>query len=84
MPIVPGVVLLDEMVHAIEVAHHASIAQWNIAWAKFRSRVAPGESLTLHYEQRPDSSISFVIRTSSRVVADGVITPSSTEAPGVP
>ena len=51
MPIVPGVVLLDEMLHVIELPTHIAIAQCTIAWAKFRSSVGPGESLTLHYEQ---------------------------------
>jgi 3-hydroxyacyl-[acyl-carrier-protein] dehydratase len=80
MPIVPGVVLLDEVLRAIEMAHPSSIAHVTVAWAKFRSVVGPGESLTLHYEQRPDGSIMFVIRTPLRVVADGVMTLSLSSA----
>lgn len=83
MPIIPGVVLLDEIMHVIEAAHGTSGAQCTITWAKFRSSVGPGESLSLHYEERADASLSFVIRAASRVIADGVIALSRTEVPGV-
>jgi len=86
IPIVPGVVLLDEMLRIIEMAHHCPIAQCSIAWAKFRSTVGPGETLSLHYEQRPDRTIAFVIRAAGRVAADGVVALSltGTEAPNGP
>lgn len=83
-PIVPGAVLLDEILRAIEVAHNSPLVQCTISWAKFRSSVGPGESLTLRHEQRPDGSISFVIRTPFRMIADGIITLSPAEALDVP
>jgi 3-hydroxyacyl-[acyl-carrier-protein] dehydratase len=73
-PIVPGVVLLDELLHTLERAQQVAIGHCTIAWAKFRSSAAPGQALTLHYEQRPDGSIRFTIRTPLRIVADGVVT----------
>ena len=76
VPIIPGVVLLDEVLRAIEVAHNSTILRCTIPWVKFYSSVGAAESLTLQYERRPDCSIGFVIRAPDRVVADGVATPS--------
>ena len=73
-PIVPGVVLLDEVLRALEQAQHVAIGHCTIAWAKFRSTAAPGQPLKLSYEQRPDGSITFTIRTPLRIVAEGLIT----------
>lgn len=72
-PIVPGALLLDETIRAIEAANHSSMHSGAIAWAKFRGTAGPGEPLTLRFEQRPDRSIKFEIRTPFGVVAEGVM-----------
>jgi 3-hydroxyacyl-[acyl-carrier-protein] dehydratase len=74
IPIVPGVVLLDETVYALkENAAHAR-CDCEIATAKFHSMARPGEPLTLEHEDCPDGSIRFIIRSLDRMVASGRLT----------
>ena len=72
-PIVPGVVLLDEALHALAGAG-AESTTCEIAAAKFHSPVRPGETLTLEHQICADGSIQFVIRTVDRTVASGRVT----------
>ncbi|HEX7417083.1 MAG TPA: hypothetical protein VF315_03425 [Steroidobacteraceae bacterium] len=72
-PILPGVVLLDEALRAIEQAGELGAVRCTIAWVKFRAVVSPGESLLLQHERRVDGSISFAIRTPFHVVAEGLV-----------
>ena len=60
-PIVPGVVLLDESLRAIDDALHHVRAHWRIASAKFLSFVLPGETVHLEYE-RASSDGQFRLR----------------------
>ncbi|HEY5101490.1 MAG TPA: hypothetical protein VII70_01805, partial [Steroidobacteraceae bacterium] len=73
-PIVPGVVLLDEALHALAGASGGEAPRCEIATAKFHSAVRPGEPLTLEHDICPDGSIRFVIRTVDRTVASGRLT----------
>ena len=71
-PILPGVVLLDEIVHAVQGAEALS---WRIGAAKFVSPVHPGETLTLEHERRPNGSIHFSVSRAGQTVAHGVLVP---------
>src|SRR4051794_40087640 len=73
-PMVPGVVLLDEVLRVIQHAEQVAIGHCTITWAKFRSSAAPGEPLMLRYEQRADGAIRFTIRAPLRIVAEGLLT----------
>lgn len=85
-PVVPGVVLLDESLHAIEIAEQAerSAAQlgetcatpallWHIGTVKFHRAVRPGEALQLEYELHPDGRARFELRAADALVASGTI-----------
>jgi 3-hydroxymyristoyl/3-hydroxydecanoyl-(acyl carrier protein) dehydratase len=57
-PIVPGVLLLDEALHAIEQAAAQELpalggSHWHIAQVKFHRMVQPGESLRLDCTEQP-------------------------------
>lgn len=77
LPIVPGVVLLDEALFAIESAGAgaAAPATWTIAAAKFFHPVGPGAVLTLRHELLANGSIRFDISEGSRKVAGGSLVP---------
>ena len=79
-PLLPGVVLLDATLDALEKAGKGPAAYWEVRSAKFQSAVRPGETLTLHHESLPNGSIRFAIRTTDRAVANGLIVPSSSSA----
>jgi 3-hydroxymyristoyl/3-hydroxydecanoyl-(acyl carrier protein) dehydratase len=84
-PVVPGVVLLDEALHAIEVAEPANRALpsratgaasallWHIGTVKYHRAVRPGEALQLEYELQPDGRARFELRTADALVASGTI-----------
>jgi 3-hydroxyacyl-[acyl-carrier-protein] dehydratase len=75
-PLLPGVVLLDEMLQVVQQAHAGSSphAGWTIATAKFLHPVRPGETLTLEYEPPlPNGAIRFAIRSAGRPVASGTL-----------
>jgi 3-hydroxymyristoyl/3-hydroxydecanoyl-(acyl carrier protein) dehydratase len=73
-PILPGVVLLDETLHALEqLQPHGSEAAWNIGTVKFHHIVHPGEELQLRFEWQADAPVHFELRTSSVLVASGTI-----------
>jgi 3-hydroxyacyl-[acyl-carrier-protein] dehydratase len=84
-PVVPGVVLLDETLHAIGSAEQAGGAApptsdsaadallWQIGTVKFHRAVRPGEQLQLEYELQPDGRARFELRAADTLVASGTI-----------
>ena len=74
-PILPGVLLLDETVRAIECAQAQPPHRWTISAAKFLKPVRPGETLTLEHEPLPNGSIRFALSSGGRAVAHGVLRP---------
>jgi 3-hydroxyacyl-[acyl-carrier-protein] dehydratase len=72
-PIVPGVVLLDEMVRALEGEGVVAAGCWRIGAAKFVRPVRPGELLTLAQEPLPNGSVRFSILRAGQPVAHAVL-----------
>jgi hypothetical protein len=75
-PVLPGVVLLDEMVRVLEQAQGGGAMHWTVGAAKFLKPVQPGETLTLEHEPLPNGSIRFAVSSGGRPVAAGVLRPS--------
>ena len=70
-PLLPGVVLLDEMLHAVPAG-----SGWSIANAKFLHPVRPGETLTLEHEPPlANGAVRFTIRSAGQPVASGTLIP---------
>lgn len=81
-PIVPGVVLLDAVVHAAreklvdqteETPDKVRADGCQISTAKFLSPVGPGEWLTISCERAASGSIHFNIVSGTRKVATGTL-----------
>lgn len=72
-PIVPGVVLLDEALHAIGMLTGSDLSACRISAVKFLSPVRPGEPLHIHYEMPGGGAIRFDIFSNERKVATGSI-----------
>jgi 3-hydroxymyristoyl/3-hydroxydecanoyl-(acyl carrier protein) dehydratase len=70
-PILPGVVLLDEAVRAIERDLGTRPTRWRVSAVKFLSPAAPGEALTLTHERLAGGTIRFTISSGERTVATG-------------
>lgn len=75
-PIVPGVLLLDAAVHAVQQALAAgagAATTCQVQSAKFLSPVAPGEILHLSWSDSGTGQIRFGIAAPGRQVATGVL-----------
>ena len=72
-PLLPGVVLLDEMLRAVERDGRGT--GWSIATAKFLQVVRPGETLTFEHELLANGALRFAIRSAGRPVATGTLVP---------
>ena len=76
-PVLPGVVLLDETLRAVEQVQGGPAAQqWTVGTAKFLKPVQPGETLTIEYQPLPNGSMRFTVSSGGRTVASGVLRPS--------
>jgi len=72
-PVLPGAVLLDEMLKAIEAARGIDLRSWQVSSAKFLGAVRPRDSLILEHEATAAGSIQFTIRVDDRKVASGTL-----------
>ena len=83
-PVLPGVVLLDETLRALEQANGGTGMRWTVGAAKFLKPVQPGETLTIESEPLANGSLRFTVSSAGRPVASGVLRPAGTarlEAP---
>jgi 3-hydroxyacyl-[acyl-carrier-protein] dehydratase len=72
-PVLPGAILLDEMLEAIELARGIDLKTWHISSAKFLEAVRPRDSLILEHEATAPGLIHFTIRAGGRKVAGGTL-----------
>ena len=69
-PVLPGAVLVDEALHAIQSARGIDVREWHISAVKFLGPVLPGDALQLEHALM-GGAIRFTIRTASRIVVRG-------------
>jgi len=74
MPIVPGVVLLDEALHAIATERALSLECCTLVAVKFKSIVRPGQRVTLEFEFTAPDSARFELNSEGQAVASGTLT----------
>lgn len=60
-PIVPGVVLLDEVMHTIVSETGIAETAWQISSVKFLSPLKPSESVIIEHEQSANGAIKFEV-----------------------
>lgn len=74
MPVVPGAMLLDEALWAIEESTGVSVTQWIVKSVKFKMPVRPGELVTLRFEQTAQAGLRFELHSPTGIVGSGVLT----------
>jgi 3-hydroxymyristoyl/3-hydroxydecanoyl-(acyl carrier protein) dehydratase len=74
-PVLPGVVLLDETLRAIELDAGGEARCWRVAAVKFLRAVIPGEALTLERERLASGAVRFTVLSAGRAVATGTLSP---------
>jgi 3-hydroxymyristoyl/3-hydroxydecanoyl-(acyl carrier protein) dehydratase len=72
-PVLPGALLLDEMLQAIELARSIDLKSWHISSAKFLDAVRPRDCLVLEHEAPAPGLIRFTISVDDRKVAGGTL-----------
>jgi 3-hydroxymyristoyl/3-hydroxydecanoyl-(acyl carrier protein) dehydratase len=72
-PVLPGAMLLDEMLKAIESARGIDLKSWRISSAKFLNAVRPRDILMLEHDASAPGLIHFTIRVDERKVASGTL-----------
>ncbi len=72
-PVVPGVVMLGEIMKAIRGTVKENIEFVGMPSAKFMSPLNPGEPLTIRLDQQSDGATEFTCTTGSRLIASGCL-----------
>jgi 3-hydroxymyristoyl/3-hydroxydecanoyl-(acyl carrier protein) dehydratase len=72
MPMLPGVVLLDEALRLIGDELDLDLAHWQIAAAKFLSPVRPGEQVVIEVAAQADL-VRFGARVADRAALSGTL-----------
>ena len=72
-PVVPGVVMLGEIMMAIREMAKEHIEFVGMPSAKFMSPLKPGEPLTIRLDQQGDGATEFTCTTGSRLIASGFL-----------
>jgi 3-hydroxymyristoyl/3-hydroxydecanoyl-(acyl carrier protein) dehydratase len=70
-PIVPGVVLLDEIVKNAREGRAGLGSQLLISWAKFHAPLRPGEEFATRLEPHGAASFKFTVRSGDKLIASG-------------
>ena len=73
MPVVPGVVLLDQALHAIGAALGCDLSACRIASIKFLSPVLPGQAIEVVHDAGDGAAIRFTLMHGARKVAAGLV-----------
>ncbi len=81
LPIVPGVLLLDEALFAIAAVMEVRLEGCTLTAVKFRSVVRPGQALLLRFESPSPGSVRFAIESDGAAVADGVLSVPTRDPP---
>lgn len=74
-PVLPGVVVLAEALHAIATATGHGVEHWSLAGVKFLQPVEPGDALVLVHTPTDRGGVRFEVRAGARVVASGTLVP---------
>jgi len=74
-PVLPGVVLLDEAIRAIERTGGGEPRCWQISSVKFLKAVGPGAALVLEQERLAGGTVRFTISSAGQAVATGALAP---------
>lgn len=74
-PILPGVLLLDETLHALHEDQSLGHTHWRIGRAKFLKPVRPGETLLVEHERLPSGAVHFLVSSAGSAVAEGMLLP---------
>jgi 3-hydroxymyristoyl/3-hydroxydecanoyl-(acyl carrier protein) dehydratase len=74
-PVVPGAVLLDEILSRLESALAIDLCSYRLSAAKFPAPLAPGTAVSLDYRRDERGALQFSLASDGRAVATGILVP---------
>jgi 3-hydroxymyristoyl/3-hydroxydecanoyl-(acyl carrier protein) dehydratase len=74
-PVVPGAVLLDEILSRLESALAIDLCGCRLSVAKFPAPLAPGTKASLEYRLAERGAVQFWLASDGRTVASGTLLP---------
>jgi 3-hydroxymyristoyl/3-hydroxydecanoyl-(acyl carrier protein) dehydratase len=72
-PVVPGVVILDEVIETLRQRHGDSLTVTGVPAVKLCSPLRPDEPLMIMIESEDGETAAFTCRVGSRVIASGSV-----------
>ena len=72
-PVVPGVVLLNEVLDTLRRGSTASLLVTGLSMVKFTSPLRPGEFVTIRVDEEGAGRATFSCQVDTRLVASGAI-----------
>lgn len=73
-PIIPGALLLAEVLHCIERAEGARFASCNVKAAKFLHPARPGDTVEIEYARSAQGTIEFQCAVNgTKVLSGGIV-----------
>jgi 3-hydroxymyristoyl/3-hydroxydecanoyl-(acyl carrier protein) dehydratase len=72
-PVVPGVVLLDEVLDTLRRGSTVQLSVTGLPMVKFASPLRPGEVVTIRVDDDATALATFSCRVDARLIASGVI-----------
>jgi 3-hydroxyacyl-[acyl-carrier-protein] dehydratase len=72
-PVLPGAILLDEMLQSIVSARGIDLTHWHIAAVKFLDTVRPRDRLALEHDAAGDGTIRFTMSVERHKVVSGIL-----------
>jgi 3-hydroxyacyl-[acyl-carrier-protein] dehydratase len=72
-PVVPGVVLLNEVLETLRHGSAASLVVTGLPMVKFSSPLRPGEVVTIHIDEEGAGRATFSCQVDARLIASGAI-----------
>ncbi len=74
-PILPGVLLLDKVLHDLAAATGIALDRCEINSVKFLSPARPGDVLVIHHSVSVSGTLRFEVGTDGRKIVSGSIVP---------
>ena len=72
-PVVPGVVILDEVLGAVSEFAGRSVRTTGLPNVKFSAPLSPGEEFEIVFESKGNGRAAFSVRNGARIFAAGVL-----------
>lgn len=72
-PLVPGVVLLTELLGILELEAGTECGPVTLTSVKFMRRLRPGEPFSVSWQRLPDQDIAFAVGHEGDMIATGTV-----------